>query len=135
MRVAIIGASRGTGREVSQLLMDRGDSVVLLARERQALALPKGSTTSVVDLKMASAADLAKTLAGSEAVVFAAGADPRSAHVTTLDGEGAVRSIRAAEQAEVRRFIHLSAKGVTGARPRYLQGNIWATVLRRQTTS
>ena len=77
MRVAIAGGHGQIALRLATVLSQRGDEAVALIRTpitrttRQA-----GAEPAVVDLEHASEDDVAQAIAGSDAVVFAAGAGP-----------------------------------------------------------
>ena len=100
---------------LARILSQRGDQVVALIRNpdqaddvRQAGAQPV-----VVDLEQASEDEVAQAIAGSDAVVFAAGAGPGSgpARKETMDYGGAVKLIAAANEAGDRGYVIVSSKG------------------------
>jgi nucleoside-diphosphate-sugar epimerase len=103
MRVAIAGGHGQIALRLAKTLAQCGDEVVALIRNpdhaddvRQA-----GAEPAVVDLERASDDDVAQAIAGSDAVVFAAGAGPGSGpgRKDTMDYGGAVTLIAAAKQA------------------------------------
>jgi uncharacterized protein YbjT (DUF2867 family) len=115
MRVAIAGGHGQIALRLAKLLSQRGDEVVALIRNhdhaddvRQA-----GAGPAVVDLEHAGADEVAQAIAGSDAVVFAAGAGPGSGpqRKETMDYGGAVKLIAAAKQSEVSRYVIVSSMG------------------------
>src|SRR5918995_6897781 len=115
MRVAIAGGHGQIALRLAKALSERGDEAVALIRNpdqsddvRQA-----GAEPAVVDLEHASEDDVAQAVAGSDAVVFAAGAGPGSgpARKETMDYGGAVKLIAAAKQAGVGRYVIVSSMG------------------------
>ena len=115
MRVAIAGGHGQIALRLAKVLSQRGDEAVALIRNpdhanevRQA-----GAEPAVVDLEQASEEDVAQAIAGSDAVVFAAGAGPGSgpARKETMDYGGAVKLIAAAKQARVGRYVIVSSMG------------------------
>src|ERR671915_287398 len=115
MRVAIAGGHGQIALRLARILSQRGEEVLALIRNpdhaddvRQA-----GAEPVVVDLEQASEDDIAEAIAGSDAVVFAAGAGPGSASARkeTMDYGGAVKLMAAAEQARVRRYVIISSMG------------------------
>ena len=115
-RIVIIGGHGSIARQLTGLLVERGDAVVSVFRnpghreEIEAL----GAEAVVCDIETAAAADLAPAMAGADAVVFAAGAGPGSGaeRKRTVDYEGSVKAAAAAETAGVPRFVQVSAIGV-----------------------
>jgi nucleoside-diphosphate-sugar epimerase len=115
MRVAIAGGHGQIAMRLAKVLSERGDEAVGLIRNpdqsddvRQA-----GAEPAVVDLEHASEDDVAHAIAGSDAVVFAAGAGPGSgaARKETMDYGGAAKLIAAAKQAGIRRYVIVSSMG------------------------
>ena len=115
MRVAIAGGHGQIALRLAKVLSERGDEVVALIRNpdhaddvRQA-----GAEPAVVDLEHASEGDVAQVIAGTDAVVFAAGAGPGSGpkRKETMDYGGAVKLIAAAKQAGVGRYVIVSSMG------------------------
>src|SRR5215207_2078897 len=109
MRVAIAGGHGQIALRLARALSERGDEPVALIRNpdqsddvRQA-----GAEPAVVDLEHASEDDVTQAIAGSDAVVFAAGAGPGSgpARKETMDYGGAAKLIAAAKQAGIRRYV------------------------------
>ena len=72
-----------------------------------------GSEPVVLDLEQASVEDVARAIAGADAVVFAAGAGPGSGaeRKLTLDRDGAIKLLAAAESAGVERYVIVSSIG------------------------
>ena len=121
MRVSIAGGHGQIALRLVKILSQRDAEVVALIRNpdhagdvRQASAEP-----AVVDLEHASEEDVAQAIAGSDAVVFAAGAGPGSGsgRKDTMDYGGAVTLIAAAQQAGVRRYVIVSSMGANPDAP------------------
>ena len=121
MRLAIAGGHGQIALRLANILSQRGDEVVALIRNpdhagdvRQA-----GAEPVVVDLEHASEDDVAQAIAGSDAVVFAAGAGPGSGpgRKDTMDYGGAVTLIAAAQQAGIRRYVIVSSMGANPDAP------------------
>jgi nucleoside-diphosphate-sugar epimerase len=121
MRVAIAGGHGQIALRLARVLSQRGDEVVALIRNpnhaddvRQA-----GAEPTVVDLEHASEDDVAQAIAGSDAVVFAAGAGPGSGprRKETMDYGGATKLIAAAKQARVGRYVIVSSMGANPDTP------------------
>ncbi|MET0522510.1 MAG: SDR family oxidoreductase [Jiangellaceae bacterium] len=115
MRVAIAGGHGQIALRLATVLSQRGDEAVALIRNpdhaddvRQA-----GAEPAVVDLEHGSEDDVVQAIAGSDAVVFAAGAGPGSGaeRKQTMDYGGAVKLIAAAKQAGVSRYVIVSSMG------------------------
>jgi len=121
MRAAIAGGHGQIALRLARVLSQRGEEVLALIRNpdhaddvRQA-----GAEPVVVDLEQASEGDIAQAIAGSDAVVFAAGAGPGSgpARKETMDYGGAVKLIEAAKQARVSRYVIVSSMGADPDEP------------------
>lgn len=114
-RVTIAGGHGQVALLLSQQLADRGDEVVGLIRDlsQSADLREHGATPAVVDLEEVTTDDLATAIAGSDAVVFAAGAGPGSgaARKETVDYGAAAKLVVAAERAAVDRYVMVSAMG------------------------
>jgi len=121
MRVSIAGGHGQIALRLAKILSQRDAEVVALIRNpdhagdvRQASAEP-----AVVDLEHASEEDVAQAIAGSDAVVFAAGAGPGSGpgRKDTMDYGGAVTLIAAAKRAGIRRYVIVSSMGANPDAP------------------
>ncbi|WP_116451073.1 SDR family oxidoreductase [Blastococcus litoris] len=125
MRIVIAGAHGQIARRLGRLLSSRGDEVVGLVRNaaHEADLRADGSGPVLLDLESASVEEVARVVAGADAVVFAAGAGPGSgvARKDTVDRGAAVLLADAAEQTGVQRYVLVSSVGVEsvadGARP------------------
>ena len=120
MRVAIAGAHGQVARRLGRLLAGRGDTVLGIVRnpDHAADLEADGVTPVVLDLESASVDEVADTVRGADAVVFAAGAGPGSgtARKHTVDHAAAVLLADAAERAGVRPYLLVSSMGVEQAR-------------------
>jgi uncharacterized protein YbjT (DUF2867 family) len=111
MRVFVIGAAGGIGRRLARALTDRGDEVTGLFRDpdQRDRVVETGARAAVGDLVAADVAELARAIAGHDAVVFTAGAHGTGTDRTTaIDGEGLAKAAAAAREAGVRRFVLVS---------------------------
>lgn len=115
MRVAIAGGHGQIALRLAKILSGRGDEVVALIRNPNHAddVRQVGAEPAVVDLEHASDDELAQAIAGSDAVVFAAGAGAGSgsARKETMDYGGAVKLITAAKQVEAGRYVIVSSMG------------------------
>jgi uncharacterized protein YbjT (DUF2867 family) len=113
MVVAIAGGHGKIGLLLTKLLAERGDRVLSLIRDpaQAEHVATAGAEARVVDLEEADAEEVARAIAGADAVVFAAGAGPGSgaARKETMDYGGAVLMIEAAHIANARRYVMVSA--------------------------
>lgn len=118
--VAIVGAHGQVARHLTRLLHARGDRVRGLIRDPgQAEDIrTDGGEPVLCDLEHASVGEVADAVRGCDAVVFAAGAGPGSGaeRKATVDRDGAVLLLAAAQAAGVDRYVAVSAMG-TGDPP------------------
>ena len=137
MRIVIAGGHGQVGLRLSRLLSRRGDEVVGLVRnpDHASDVTSAGGQPHVADLEHTTAAELAPVLAGADAVVFAAGAGPGSgsARKDTVDRGAAALLADAAERAGARRYVLLSAMGVTD--PSAAIDPVFAAYLRAKAAS
>jgi uncharacterized protein YbjT (DUF2867 family) len=114
MEVVVAGGHGKIAMRLLRLLAQRGDRARGLIRNPgHAADLERiGAEAVVFDLERDE--DLAAQLSRTDAVVFAAGAGPGSGaeRKRTVDLGGAVKLIEACEQAEVNRYLMVSAMGV-----------------------
>lgn len=136
MRIVIAGGHGKIALLLAELLTGNGNSVVSLIRnpEHAPEVYATGAEPVVLDLERARIEDLAVTLHGADAVVFAAGAGPGSgtARKYTVDRDGSVLLAEAAERAGVRRFVQISAMG-TGLPPAPGSDEVWVAYLDAKT--
>jgi uncharacterized protein YbjT (DUF2867 family) len=115
MDVAIAGAHGKVARRLARLLVARGDRVRGLIRnpDHAAVLFADGSDPVTCDLEVAGTAEIAKAIAGADAVVFAAGAGPGSGpqRKLTLDRDGAIKLLEAARATAVERYLMISSIG------------------------
>ncbi|MDX6299218.1 MAG: hypothetical protein QOF53_432 [Nocardioidaceae bacterium] len=118
MRIAVVGASGRTGREVVQQALSRGHDTLAVARNPQALTLPDGGTDAsgagrvrvrgadILDVK-----GLGLALEGAEVVVSAVGIGA-SRHPTDLYSAGTANLLKAMSSTGARRLAVVSAAPV-----------------------
>ena len=115
MDVAIAGGHGKIGRRLAALLVGRGDSVRGLIRNPGHAddLRADGAEPVVCDLESASVEEVASAVSGADAVVFAAGAGPGSGaeRKLTMDRDGAVKLVEAAQAAGVPRYVIVSSVG------------------------
>jgi uncharacterized protein YbjT (DUF2867 family) len=113
MLVAIAGGHGQIALLLTRNLAGRGDQVRSLIRNPDHAddVRAAGGDPVVCDLEQSSASEIADAIAGADAVVFAAGAGPGSGaeRKGTMDLGGAVKLIEAAKQADIRRYVMVSA--------------------------
>jgi nucleoside-diphosphate-sugar epimerase len=121
VRVAIAGGHGKIALHLARILSARGDEVVGLIRnpDQSDDLRTAGAEPAVVDLEHVGEDEVAAAIAGSDAVVFAAGAGPGSgpARKETMDYGGAVKLIEAAKQAGIRRYVIVSSMGANADEP------------------
>ena len=113
--IAIAGGHGQIALRLTRLLSGRGERVIGLIRnpEHAADVTAAGGEPAVCDLESASVSDAAAAIAGSSAVVFAAGAGPGSSaeRKLTVDRDGAIKLLEAATAAGADRYVMISAVG------------------------
>ena len=121
MRVAIAGGHGQIALRLAGLLARRGDQAVALIRnpDHAEDVRRAGAEPVVVDLEQAGADEVARAIAGCDAVVFAAGAGPGSGpgRKDTMDFGGAVTLVAAAKSAGVDRYLIVSSMGADPGAP------------------
>lgn len=120
MKVVIAGGHGAIARLSTRRLVAEGHEVVGLVRNPDHVPdlVADGAGAVVVDLEDARTSQLAESLAGADAVVFAAGAGPGSgpARKDTVDHGAAVLLAEAAEIAGVPTYLLVSSMGVEQVR-------------------
>jgi nucleoside-diphosphate-sugar epimerase len=115
MEVAIAGGHGKIGRRLGRLLVARGDRVRGLIRnpDHGDDLRTDGSEPVVCDLESAGVDEVAAAIAGADAVVFAAGAGPGSGaeRKLTMDRDGAIKLLEAAQRAGADRYVIVSSVG------------------------
>lgn len=121
MRVVIAGGHGQIALHLERILSEHGDEPVGLVRNPDHVGDLEavGAQAVVLDLEQASVDEVATTLDGADAVVFAAGGGPSSgaARKETVDKGAAILLADAAEQAGVRRYVMVSSMGTDKADP------------------
>ena len=113
-RIVIIGGHGKVALLLAPLLAERGDEVTSIIRtaEQAVDVAAAGASPLLLDIETASAPELAAVLRGADAVVFSAGAgggDPTRTYA--VDRDAAIRSMQAAQDAGVRRYVMVSYLG------------------------
>ncbi|WP_347552587.1 SDR family oxidoreductase [Pseudalkalibacillus hwajinpoensis] len=113
MKVLIVGANGQIGKHLVSFIQDHNDleAKVMIRKEEQASYFNDlGAETVVVDLEEGINA-IAKAAEGVDAIVFTAGSGPNTGADKTIlvDLDGAVKTIEAAKEAGVKRFIMISS--------------------------
>jgi uncharacterized protein YbjT (DUF2867 family) len=115
----IIGGHGKVALRTAPLLAEEGHEVTSVIRnpDHATDVEAAGATPLVLDVESASRDELAQAFAGHDAIVWSAGAgggDPERTYA--VDRDAAIRSIDAAEQAGVKRYVMVS---YLGARPEH----------------
>jgi uncharacterized protein YbjT (DUF2867 family) len=115
MEVAVIGGHGKVALRMLRLLSERGDRArgVIRNPDHAADVEATGATAVGADIENLDADAVARSIAGVDAVVFAAGAGPGSgaARKRTVDYGGAVKLIEAARLNDISRYLMVSAIG------------------------
>jgi uncharacterized protein YbjT (DUF2867 family) len=113
VNVVIVGGHGKIGLRLEKLLAERGDSPRgIIRKTEQAADLEEiGAEPIVLDIENVD--DISDALAGSDAVVFAAGAGPGSgpARKRTVDYGGAVKLAEGCISKGIRRYVMVSSIG------------------------
>ncbi|KQQ90614.1 SDR family oxidoreductase [Pseudarthrobacter sp. SL88] len=113
-RIAIIGGHGKVALHLSTLLTGEGHSVTSFIRnpDHAADVTATGATPSVLDVENAPTPAIAEALRGHDAVVWSAGAGGGNPDRTyAVDRDAAIRSMDAAAQAGVNRYVMVSYLG------------------------
>ena len=114
--VAVVGGNGKIARRLHPLLVERGHTPVALVRsEGQRADLEAlGAQVRILDIENATTDDFAAAFEGCDTVVFAAGGGPDGniERKRTVDLEGSLKSIQAATERGISRFVQVSAINV-----------------------
>ncbi|MFS0612970.1 SDR family oxidoreductase [Lederbergia ruris] len=116
MNVLIIGANGQIGQHVVRQLHESSEhnAIAMVRKEEQKAKFEEqGVKTALVDLE-GSIDDIANVAKEADAIVFTAGSGGHTGADKTMmiDLDGAIKSMEAAKQAGVKRFVIVSAIGV-----------------------
>ncbi|RRN71959.1 SDR family oxidoreductase [Peribacillus simplex] len=113
MKVFVVGANGQIGKHLVDLLKDSPDYSVraMIRKEEQRQHFEKNGIESAVVSLTGSVEEIANAAKGCDAIVFTAGSGGRTGADQTLliDLDGAVKTIEAAENLGIDRFIMVSA--------------------------
>ncbi|GAB3049033.1 SDR family oxidoreductase [Virgibacillus ainsalahensis] len=113
MKVLVIGANGQIGNHLINQLKSSNEHTVraMVRKEEQAQDLKQSGVEAVVANLEGSVDEISEAAKGCEAVIFTAGSGAHTDADKTLliDLDGAAKSVEAAEQARVKRFIMISA--------------------------
>ncbi|WP_461172112.1 SDR family oxidoreductase [Arthrobacter sp. Z1-9] len=113
-RIAIIGGHGKVALHLSAILTDEGHSVTSFIRnpDHAGDVAQTGATPSVLDIENSATAAIAGALKGHDAVVWSAGAGGGNpARTYAVDRDAAIRSMDAAAEAGVNRYVMVSYLG------------------------
>jgi uncharacterized protein YbjT (DUF2867 family) len=113
-RIAIIGGHGKVALQLSALLTDEGHSVTSFIRnpDHTADVAATGASPSVLDVENSTTAEIAAALRNHDAVVWSAGAGGGNPQRTyAVDRDAAIRSMDAAVEAGVKRYVMVSYFG------------------------
>jgi uncharacterized protein YbjT (DUF2867 family) len=113
-RILVLGGHGKVGMLLAPMLVARGDEVSAVIRnpDQVAAVAATGAEPVVADMEHLDTAGLAALIAGHDAVVWSAGAGGGNPHRTyAVDRDAAIRSMDAAGQAGVRRYVMVSWLG------------------------
>jgi len=113
--VVIAGGHGKIALRLAERLSGRGEAVVSLIRnpDHAGDVRARGGQPVVCDLEHADVPAIASAISGASAVVFAAGAGPGSGaeRKMTMDRDGAIKLLRAAEEVGAPRYLIISSVG------------------------
>lgn len=115
-RIAIIGGHGKVALHLSRILSDEGHDVTSYIRnpDHASDVTATGASAEVLDVENSTTAELASALSGHDAVVWSAGAGGGSPERTyAVDRDAAIRSMDAAAQAGVKRYVMVSYLGAS----------------------
>ncbi|MCW3768782.1 NAD(P)-binding oxidoreductase [Paenarthrobacter ureafaciens] len=113
-RIAIIGGHGKVALHLSRILSGEGHDVTSFIRNPEHVAdvTATGASAEVLDVENSTTAELAKALGGHDAVVWSAGAGGGNPSRTyAVDRDAAIRSMDAAVEAGVKRYVMVSYFG------------------------
>jgi nucleoside-diphosphate-sugar epimerase len=113
VNVVIVGGHGKIGMRLAKLLAERGDSPRGIIRKTEQAPDLEAIGAEPIVLDVENVDDISDALAGSDAVVFAAGAGPGSgpARKRTVDYGGAVKLADAAKAQDISRYVIVSSIG------------------------
>ncbi|MFJ6415722.1 NAD(P)H-binding protein [Paeniglutamicibacter sp. NPDC091659] len=111
MKVTVIGGHGKIALLTARILAGRGDEVTSVIRNPEHVpdVAATGALALVLDVEAATATELAEAFAGSDAIVWSAGAGGGNPDRTyAVDRDAAIRSMNAAELAGIKRYVMVS---------------------------
>ncbi|GAA1070153.1 NAD(P)-dependent oxidoreductase [Nocardiopsis composta] len=113
MRITVLGAGGGIGREVVAQALAGGHRVTAVVRDRARAGLGGHDRLDAVTADALDPASLLPAVKGADAVVSALGGRGGLSEPTTVCERGALAAVEAMHTAEVRRIVAISAATVT----------------------
>ncbi|MFI2564792.1 NAD(P)-binding oxidoreductase [Paenarthrobacter sp. NPDC018779] len=113
-RIAIIGGHGKVALHLSRILSGEGHDVTSFVRNPDHVSdvTETGAVAEVLDVESSTTAELAQALTGHDAVVWSAGAGGGNpARTYAVDRDAAIRSMDAAAEAGVNRYVMVSYLG------------------------
>ena len=143
MNILVVGANGQIGKHlVSKIQGTNEHTAIAMVRNEDQISQfeAQGAKTALVDLE-GSIDDIARATKGADAVVFTAGSGGHTGADKTMmiDLDGAIKTMEAAKQAGVKRFVIVSAIGVhhrdkwMGSVPYYSAAKHYADVWLRES--
>ena len=122
MRIVVAGGHGQIAMLLHPLLTAHGHDVRGLIRSAEHKDEVRDAGTEPVLCDLEADQDIAPALSGSDVIVFAAGAGPGSgaARKLSMDRDGAVKLIDAAQRTGIRRYVMISATSHNRTRIKYL---------------
>lgn len=116
MKILVVGANGQIGKHLVNKIQDTNDhTAIAMVRKKEQMDQfeEQGAEVALVDLE-GSIKDISHAASGADAVVFTAGSGGHTGADKTMmvDLDGAIKTMEAAKQAGVKRFIIVSAIGV-----------------------
>lgn len=113
-RIAIIGGHGKVALQLARILSEEGHAVMSFIRnpDHAPDVTATGASPVILDVEQSTTAEIAAALGGSDAVVWSAGAGGGNpARTYAVDRDAAIRSMDAAVQAGVKRYVMVSYFG------------------------
>ena len=143
MNILVVGANGQIGKHVVSKIQSTNEhtAIAMVRKEEQKAQFEEqGAKTALVDLE-GSIGDIADAAKGADAIVFTAGSGGHTGADKTMmiDLDGAIKTMEAAKQAGVKRFVTVSAIGVhnrdkwMGSVPYYSAAKHYADVWLRES--
>jgi len=113
MKILVVGASGGTGRELVTQALEEGHTVTAFLRDPVKIDSIQHANLSVVSGDVLDPVAVANAVQGQEAVFVTIGAGPKR---TTIREEGTRIIVKAMQDAGVKRLVCMSSLGVGDSR-------------------